>query len=257
VCRRRRFSRPTHEIFPSDYDVDVALRDVIKELGRRSGLEISHYRPLGRRRARQLDLQRIATVLDVGANVGKYARELRAFGYEGAILSFEPIANVFSQLERAASADPNWRCLNIAIGDTDGEATINIASNFASSSLLPMLDGHTAGAPDVYYQATEIVAVSRLDSLALDVRYPAWLKLDIQGYEDRALAGAEQTLKGVAVVEAELSPASLYGGQATFHDVMTQLHSSGFGLIDLEPSFRDSVDGRVLSVDAVFARSPR
>jgi hypothetical protein len=55
----------------------VALRDVIKELGRRSGLEISHYRPLGRRRAKQLDLERIATVLDVGANVGQYARELR------------------------------------------------------------------------------------------------------------------------------------------------------------------------------------
>ena len=63
------------------YHGDVALRDVIKELGRRSGLEISHYRPLGRRRAKRLDLERIATVLDVGANVGQYARELRAFGY--------------------------------------------------------------------------------------------------------------------------------------------------------------------------------
>jgi FkbM family methyltransferase len=235
----------------------VALRDVLKELGRRSGLEISHYRPLGRRRAKRLDLERIATVLDVGANLGQYARELRAFGYEGAILSFEPITSVFSQLERAASADPNWWCHNIAIGDTDGEATINIASNYASSSFLPMLDGHTSGAPDVYYQATQLVAVHRLDSLALDIRSPAWLKLDIQGYEDRALAGAEQTLKGVAVVEAELSPASLYRSQATFHEVMTQLHSSGFGLIDLEPSFRDRVDGRVLSVDAIFARSPR
>jgi FkbM family methyltransferase len=233
----------------------MALRDVIKELGRRSGLEISHYRPLGRRRAKWLDLERIATVLDVGANLGQYARELRAFGYEGAILSFEPITSVFSELERAASADPNWWCHNIAIGDTDGEATINIASNQASSSFLPMLDGHTSGAPDVYYQATQLVAVRRLDSLALDVRSPTWLKLDIQGYEDRALAGAEQTLKGVAVVEAELSPAALYGGQATFHDVITGLHSSGFGLVDLEPSFRDRVDGRVLSVDAVFARS--
>jgi hypothetical protein len=120
-----------------------------------------------------------------------------------------------------------------------------------------MLYGHRSAAPDIYYQATELVAVHRLDSLALEIRSPAWLKLDIQGYEDRALAGAEQTLKGVAVVEAELSPAPLYGGQATFHEVMTHLHSSGFGLIDLEPSFRDSADGRVLSVDAIFARSPR
>jgi FkbM family methyltransferase len=235
----------------------VALRDVIKELGRRSGLEISHYRPLGRRRAKQLDIERIATVFDVGANVGQYARELRAFGYEGAILSFEPITSVFSQLEAVASSDPNWWCHNVAIGDTDGEATINIASNYASSSFLPMLEGHTYAAPDIYYQASELVQVHRLDSLVLDVRSPAWLKLDIQGYEDRALAGAEQTLKGVAVVEAELSPAALYGGQADFYEVMTQLHSSGFRLIDLEPSFRDRLDGRVLSVDAVFARSPR
>jgi hypothetical protein len=48
----------------------------------------------------------------------------------------------------------------------------------------------------------------------------------------RALAGADQTLKGVAVAEAEPSPASLYGGQATLHEVMTQPRSSGFGLID-------------------------
>jgi FkbM family methyltransferase len=233
----------------------VTALDVIKELGRRLGLELSHYRPLGKRRAKHLAAEHITTVLDVGANVGQYARELRAFGYGGAVLSFEPIPDVFNELLRAASGDPDWHCHNVAIGDTDGEKSINIASKHASSSFLRILDEHKAAAPDTHYRATERVSIRRLDSLALDVEAPVWLKLDVQGYEDRALEGAEQTLTDVAGVEVELSLASLYEGQANLHEVMSRLCSSGFRLVDLEPSFRNTVDGRVLSIDAVFVHS--
>lgn len=233
------------------------VRDVIKRFGRCSGLEIGHYRPFGARRAKQLDMQRIASVLDVGANLGQYARELRAFGYGGSILSFEPISSVYSQLATAAARDPSWDCFNVALGDADRHDVINIATKHGSSSLLPMLAEHRAAAPHIYYHATEPVEICRLDSLNLALQFPAWLKLDVQGYEDRVLEGAQEILEHVQGIEAELSLAALYDGQASLQDVVDRLDSSGFRLVDLEPSFRNGTDGRVLAIDALFVRGPR
>ena len=43
---------------------------------------------------------KINKVLDVGANVGKYALDMRELEYKGKIISFEPIKNVFDILEK-------------------------------------------------------------------------------------------------------------------------------------------------------------
>ena len=52
--------------------------------------------------------QAIDAVIDVGANTGQYATRLRAAGWAGPILSFEPIPEVHRQLAEQAAADPDW-----------------------------------------------------------------------------------------------------------------------------------------------------
>jgi FkbM family methyltransferase len=227
---------------------------------RRLGFEVlpydaEHFRDLRRPallRDRQIDL-----VLDVGANNGRWAEELQQSGYTGRIVSFEPMAAAFSDLQRRSAAVSNWEVLQIALGNKAGAAPFHVAGNSSSSSLLPMAGRHVVTAPDSAYVAEEQVEVRRLDDLAPDVIRPGeriWLKIDVQGSELPALRGAEKTLGSVEVVETELSLVELYEGQALFGEVVAFLGSCGFGARYLEPIFSDPASGEVLQVDGIFTR---
>lgn len=231
----------------------VMLVDLVKRGGRALGLEITHYRPSGRRRMDLLAEHGIELVLDVGADRGQYATDLRRHGYRGRIVSFEPLQETFEELARAAAQDPRWECHPLALGATGGRMPIWVTSNLASSSLLPMLHAHVQAAPDVEVVSQEIADVRKLDSLDLQLDVPTLLKLDVQGYEDRVLAGAEQTLEDVALVECELSIEPLYDSQVTVLDMLKLLQEAGFRLVSLEPGFHDQA-GRILQFEALLAR---
>jgi FkbM family methyltransferase len=223
-----------------------------KELAHRFGLELSHYRPFAARVVARLN-EGVPLVVDVGACSGQYASELRRFGYRGDVVSFEPVEEAFEQLATAAEGDSGWTCHHVALGASAGEARINVASNLASSSLLEMEAGHRVGAPWVSVTGAETVRVARLDDVLDDDR-PCLLKLDVQGYEDRVLDGAPETLARAVLLECELSFAELYAGQASFRGIIDRLDDNGFEFVDLDPFFYDRADGRVLSIDALFAR---
>jgi hypothetical protein len=58
------------------------------------------------RRARLLRAYDIDFVVDVGANAGQYAAGLRAAGYAGRIVSFEPLTAPHRALAGATARDP-------------------------------------------------------------------------------------------------------------------------------------------------------
>ncbi|MBY0511047.1 MAG: FkbM family methyltransferase [Rhodospirillaceae bacterium] len=82
--------------------------------------------------SRQVDL-----VLDVGANLGQYARGLRAQGYKGRIHSFEPIKAVHEKLAASAAGDAMWDVSNCAVGAAPGRADINVSDYTVYSSIRP------------------------------------------------------------------------------------------------------------------------
>jgi FkbM family methyltransferase len=225
----------------------------VKTAARSCGVEIRRHRPVGARRARFLDLLAIDTVLDVGANRGQYALELRRYGYRGRIVSFEPVQDAFVALARAAAHDAAWECHRLALGAAAGGAEMHVASNVASSSLLPMLDAHKRAAPQVETMGTEDVEVRPLDSCEISASMRTLLKLDVQGYEDRVLAGASRTLENVVAVECELSVQPLYEGERTFLDMLALFDRLGFALVGLAPGLTDAA-GRVVQFEAWFVR---
>ena len=76
----------------------------------------------------------------------------------------------------------------------------------------------------------EKIEVRRLDSLAHDlVTSPdIFVKMDVQGFEDKVILGGRETLSKAKVIIAETSFATLYENQPLFGDIHNLLRSLGF-----------------------------
>jgi FkbM family methyltransferase len=235
--------------------LDKWLRDFLKRRGYVFMRETNANHVLGRRlmlmRAYGIDL-----VLDVGANAGQYARRLRSVGYIGSIVSFEPMLEPFQRLCRSADGDSKWTAMRVGLGDVESEMEINVSENSVSSSLLSMLASHSEHAPRSRVVEAERVEVTTLDSLWADGLWEEsrgiWLKLDVQGFEDRVLAGARMVLPHVAALQMELSLVPLYDGQLTLIPMLKLLAELGFDPVAFEPGFENKTTGEYLQVDGIF-----
>ncbi len=228
---------------------------------RKVGLEVRKYSPASSFTASLSALccdAGIDLVLDVGASVGQFAGDLRAAGFRGEIVSFEPLPDAWHALDRAAGRDARWkvhpRC---ALGALAGDVEINVAANGVSSSVLPMLESHLAAAPESTYRGSVSAVMHRVDDVAgpylRQARSPM-LKIDTQGYEWQVLDGASGSLPAMRAVAVELSLLPLYEGQRLWQDVIERLASEGFDLWSLHPGFADKATGRVLQFDGIFRR---
>jgi FkbM family methyltransferase len=240
----------------------VNLSHRTRNIVRRTGIEVSRYHPeldWKRNFMNQLESSRVNVILDVGANSGQYAADLRAAGFDGRIVSFEPLSGPFYLLENKASSDPLWECRRHALGDSDGAISVNVAGNAGeSSSVLPMLKSHQDAFPPANYVGTEEVPIRRLDSVASEILRPndvVFLKVDVQGFEKQVLAGGNSTVNERCVgMQLELSFLPLYEGGMLIREALDIAYSLGFTLTGLSPCFTDMRNGRTLQADGVFFR---
>ena len=232
----------------------------VRDIARAAGFDVVRYQPTSHylaRRAQLLRAHSVDLVLDVGANDGQYAAEIRRFGYQGRIVSFEPLPDAVERLKARRAADAAWEIRGVALGDEPGMMTINIAGNSASSSLLPMLPAHERYAPGTSSVGETRVPVQRLDEIAEAVLSGAdrpFLKIDTQGFEARVLDGASTTLDQIAGVQIEISIVPLYAGAPLAMEMLERVGAYGFELMGIEPGFSDADSGRLLQFDGVFFR---
>ena len=209
------------------------------------------------RRSRLLQSQKIDLVIDVGANSGQYGRLLRSIGYAGRIHSFEPMNSAWHQLQKTRAGDPKWSATQAALGETSGTMTLHVSENSISSSLLDLLPEHELNAPRSRYVSQEPVRLCRLDDIFNDIRGDAahtWLKLDVQGFEDKVLAGAEVSLASISMIQMELSLTPLYLGQRTFLPLCDYLQERHFELVGVEAGFQERETGVLLQLDGIFRK---
>lgn len=239
----------------------MSIKSEFRRLMRRMGYEKIKPRPMSEaliHRQRLFAAYEIETVIDVGANIGQYALQLRKdLAYAKLIVSFEPLKSAYELLRSAAAGDPHWRTFNFALGDTNERKMIHVAGNSQSSSFLEMLPAHETAAPESKYVGQQEIEIKTLDCIFDEIcanKRHVYLKIDTQGFESKVIAGGEHALAFIDTVQLEMSLAPLYEGEPLFDDMCSTMKSKGYSLVAIEPGFSDKRTRQLLQLDGIFHR---
>lgn len=199
----------------------------------------------------------IRTIFDIGANTGQFARAIHELLPHAYIYSFEPLADCCSELQRAMIGVKTFRVFNTALAERSGESDFYRSSWSPSSSLLPMQQLHKQNFPFTAGQSKETVKVRKLDDFAeeLAIENEILVKIDVQGAEDKVIAGGQILLQRAKVLIVETSIEPLYEGQPLFADIFELVDSLGFKYKGSLSQGLSALDGSVLYADSIFVRN--
>lgn len=128
---------------------------------------------------RIVELHGAGTVVDVGANVGQYAKSLRAAGLKLPIISTEPGTNAHGRLIEAAANNLGWTVApRMAISDTRGTVSLNVNTRSDMNFLKPIAEVTRDAFPKAKPVTTEGVQTERLDEIVGSRSTPIFLKID-------------------------------------------------------------------------------
>ncbi|HEX5506079.1 MAG TPA: FkbM family methyltransferase [Thermomicrobiales bacterium] len=201
----------------------------------------------------------INCVIDVGAHFGEYGRSLRDNGYDGSIVSFEPVGANFKVLQQQCAHDPRWVAHRCALGGERGTADITVTgSSWFSSFRAPSVYGIDAFGRQVAPVGRETVRVERLDAVFGDCVAPipgprVFLKLDTQGWDLEVLRGAAGCLDRIAALQTELAVTPIYEQMPDFQEALASLRPMGFEVGTLFPVSHDP-HLRLVEFDCVMLR---
>ncbi len=195
--------------------------------------------------------------VDIGANVGVYT--ILACAVKGAQgICIEPVPATYGRLlENLRLNDLSERveALKLGVADQEGELLFTSDEN-TMNHVVPDAHGRVVqhNAPG---SNTVRVKVSRLDVI-LEDRRPSVLKIDVEGFETRVLAGAAATLAHTSLhsVIMELNGSGVRYGfdESQIIDTMTGF---GFAAYRYEPftrSLERIADGKSRSGNTLFVR---
>ncbi len=207
---------------------------------------------------RLLHKNNINVVLDVGANAGQFAKNIRINGYDKKIVSFEPLLEPYSKLLKISKNDNRWnvykRC---ALGNRNEKSKINVSAYDQSSSILAMTSLHSKIKKNSEYVSKQEINIYKLDSIFNEIcssKDQVFLKIDTQGYEDKIIDGAKKSLDRIKGILVEASLVELYKGTTLWLDLILKIQKIGFLPWLIDRGFSDNINFRTLQVDIVFLR---
>jgi len=207
-----------------------------------------------------LKAYKVNCVLDVGANRGQYALKLRKLGYQGNIISFEPVKECFRVLKKLAQFDSKWFVYPFALGEKNFTTEIYVTNHTDFSSLLKANSKSIDLFGDISsVSSKEQIEVIRLDfalnKLVNDIEKPRYfLKIDTQGYDTQVFLGLGEYIKNVVGLQSEVSVIPIYEGMVPMSEAVSLYESHGFEITGLFPVSIDKLTFRVVEFDCIMVR---
>jgi FkbM family methyltransferase len=199
----------------------------------------------------------IQTIIDVGANTGQFAAEIHAILPEAAIYSFEPLRECYDSLVDNMSHVPKFRAFNFALGSENSQIEMHRSDFTPSSSILRMSDLCRQAFPFTSKDTIEQIAVRKLDHVTrdLDLAENILIKIDVQGFEDKVIAGGIRTVQIAKLLIVEMSFENLYDDQPLFDTIYETMKRIGFAYRGNFSQLSNPIDGAILQVDGIFIKS--
>jgi FkbM family methyltransferase len=209
------------------------------------------------------DRYRVDCVLDVGGNMGQYHDLLRdEVGFDGCIVSFEPVSKYSNMLMSKSATEANWHVFDHALGSSESTGEIRVThSPGLNSFLAPRTDAVKDFWRNDSVESTETVRIRRLDDVFPElqrkygIRSP-YLKLDTQGFDLEVLKGAPRTLDAVCALQTEASIKPIYEGMPSYQEMINYLTQAGFELSGMFPIVHDEAL-RLIEFDCLMVNSAR
>jgi FkbM family methyltransferase len=166
---------------------------------------------------------------DVGANVGYFSLLFASLCPQGTVHSFEPVPLNYHTLStnKLLNGFTNMSASPCAVGEVEGQVGFVISSDSAYSSLVD------TGRKPVLERI--VVAMTTLDGYCekQNVARVDVLKVDVEGAEERVIAGALNLLRDRArrprTVMLELYEPMLQGNHSSIESILNQMHNLCYG----------------------------
>ena len=129
----------------------------------------------------------VATVVDVGANIGQSAKKFATEFKHCQVYSFEPEKDTYQKLQQNTLHLSNVSCFNLGLGQENGQMELHHGRYSGWNSLLPDLN-ETGIKSDVEIRRLDDI-IERIGLSQIDV-----LKTDTEGFDINVLKGASSLL---------------------------------------------------------------
>jgi FkbM family methyltransferase len=202
-------------------------------------------------------------VFDVGANAGQYATMLRErVGYQGFVISFEPIPALAHTIRGLAQNDPRWLVEEAALDRDVGTAAFNVSTDSQFSSLhasrfdeVDLFEKDTAVVERIEVTTTTVARELAKYRERLGFSRP-FLKMDTQGHDVAVAEGAGSALRDFVGLQSELAIKRIYDGAPSHDEALHFYRTRGFELSAFVPNNGGHFP-RLIEIDCIMYRVSR
>jgi FkbM family methyltransferase len=198
----------------------------------------------------------IKTIIDIGANDGVFGSFLAHYFSAPKIYAFEPIPTCIPLIEKQFSGKHKLKIYNMALSNHSGNDVLYLNDYHPASSLLRVSDISKREFPQTSNESPIEVKVRTLDAMLCEEQFlgDIFIKLDVQGMEDKVIEGGKKIFSIAKFVLIEMSFVPIYENQPLFEDINSLLTDLGFQFAGIKNQINSPKTGQPLFVHCLYCK---